>query len=76
MVPIIHRECGTQIGWYLRDEPRNPDYGLSEDVVWMDGTHPPLGSTGVGYCPLCKTHSGGIKRVFPDIAPKSEQEEK
>lgn len=61
MIPIIHRQCGTQVMWYLRDTPINPDDPDSDimhssDVRRMDGTQPNYGEALREICSGC----GGI----------------
>jgi len=65
-VKVIHIECGTQLGWFLRDMPRNPDLMLSQDFMRMDGTQPVVCSYCKEYCPVCKKYTGALKRLFKD----------
>jgi hypothetical protein len=51
--PVIHRECGGQVGWYLRENPRPGDFALSRDVEYMDGKHPIPGTSPMINCPNC-----------------------
>lgn len=71
MVKVIHEKCGTQVGWYLRDAPRNPDYKMSEDFIRMDGTKLAVGSPFGEYCPTCKVTTMNLKRVFKEYTPKT-----
>ena len=53
MIPVTHRGCGGQIGWYLRDTPRELDMFLAQDFQRLDGTHPKNGDRLLELCPRC-----------------------
>ena len=64
---IIHKECGGQVAWYLRDVPREPDLMLAKDVERMDGTKPSEGDIFRETCPVCGaliTDARQIERCF------------
>jgi hypothetical protein len=63
MTPVIHRKCGTQVGWYLRETPREPDRMLSADFAFMDGSRPKFASR--ISCPACGLiQAQDLKRIF------------
>ena len=66
VVKVIHRKCGTQVGWYLRDAPREPDVVRSKDFMRMDGSQPAFGSVRAEFCPKCNRKIDGdeLKRLF------------
>lgn len=53
MVPIKHKRCGGQVGWYLRNEPRDPDICMSKDYMRIDGTQPEYGALFREKCACC-----------------------
>jgi len=53
MVKLIHKHCGKQMGWYLRDAPRDPDIPYAKDVIWRDGSKPTDGAVFNEKCPHC-----------------------
>lgn len=68
-VPVMHRKCGGQVGWYLGDNPRPGDAFASNRFIRIDGTHPQYGSNFNEKCPSCgeKVDSPlGLKRLSPD----------
>jgi len=73
MTPIIHRKCGTQIGWYMYDAPHGDGSLRSAEFQRMDGTHPEYGAYFREWCPHCESHirgAGEIKRVFANPPKK------
>lgn len=63
MVPVIHKGCGGQIGWYLRDEPTEIDIALAEDFMRLDGTHPKNHEILRETC----QHCGAVIRDFDEL---------
>lgn len=69
-VPVIHKGCGKQIGWYLRDRPRPYNQAFSRDYMRLDGTQPAQGSSiRDEVCPACGKEVmglGDMERVFTE----------
>lgn len=67
MVHVIHTKCGEQMGWFLLDEPRSPDFFCSDDFRRMDGSTPYKNGVLYEKCPKCGeliTRVFQMKRVF------------
>ena len=72
MVPILHRKCGGQVAWYLRDEGKGGDILLSKDYMRMDGTQPKYGETVREKCGSCGAlilDAFELERDFSDKRP-------
>jgi hypothetical protein len=71
MIPIRHRDCGGQIGWYLQDEPQDPDFVRVADILLMDGTHPVLGALINEQCPRCGQTIHSMNELERDFSTAS-----
>jgi hypothetical protein len=53
MIPVLHKKCGGQIGWFLPDIESDADIFSSKTYMRIDGTHPEENSAVHEICPLC-----------------------
>jgi len=68
-IPVIHKACGGQAGWYLRDGVRPGHIMLSADYERMDGSHPVPKEAFREVCPHCGNKILGaldLRIAFPE----------
>lgn len=53
MIPVLHKSCGGQVGWYKRDILSPNDRFCSQDFIRLDGTQPKWGELINERCPRC-----------------------
>ena len=53
MIKIIHKNCGGQYGWFLKDTATPHERARAKDVQRMDGTKPDDDSPLKDLCPSC-----------------------
>ncbi len=63
MMKIIHKACGAQIGWFLKDKAVKGEQAKSEDLMRMDGTKVKECSNQIDFCPKCPGCGKPVKCV-------------
>jgi ribosomal protein S27AE len=63
MIPVIHRGCGGQVGWFLRDTIEECEIMKAADFMRMDGTHPVDGGRLREECPRCGKVLGQVNEL-------------
>jgi len=52
-IKIIHKSCGTQIGWWAGNIPKPGGRVRADDFVRMDESKADMASRVVDFCPEC-----------------------
>ena len=55
MIPVMHKQCGGQVGWFTKPDPKLADRFQSKYFERMDGTHPNFAEVFKEMCPHCHT---------------------